>query len=331
MKGWLSFLLALTLLAPSGLAQGPVAIIDNATPIIGGSTGQCVTRAANGTVTLAACSAAPFAPVATTITATGTTSYAIPAGASVIEVTLWGAGGGGGSGRCGLIATSRAGGVGGFGSMAVYNKFLVSDLTSPVTVTIGTGGTGGTAISASDTSGNPGTAGGDSTFGSYMRSLGALGGPGGVAAATAATVAGTQQSPYWVPSGAALTTLQGTPANIYSPLGGGAGGTGGSITTTNTISVGIQAQWTAFADPLSTAPVGPSGDGVSGTPGFSSALGWVAGYGGGSGGASITVNGGDGAVGGRASGGGGGGACLNGKVSGGGGNGGNGKAYIIAR
>lgn len=329
MKKLLAVLAAFLLGIPA--AAQTVGIINGATPIVGGSTGQCVTKSAGGVVTMAACSAAPFAPVATTITATGTTSYAIPAGATSIEVLLWPAGGGGGSGRCGLIGTARSGGLGGFGGMLARNTFMVADLTSPVTVTIGTGGTGGTAISASDTNGNPGTAGGDSTFGSYMRAVGALGGTGGTAATTVVGTVSTQLGPYWISSSSNAGAALASTSSIYSPLGGGPGGTGGSIAPANVVFAGIQATWTATADPLSTAPVGPSGDGVSGTQGFSSALPWVTGYGGGSGGASITVNAGSGANGGTASGGGGGGACLNTKVSGAGGNGGNGKAYIIAR
>ncbi len=49
-------LLALLMLLPYAAFGQTLGIVDGATPIIGGSTGQCVTKSSGGVVTMAACS-----------------------------------------------------------------------------------------------------------------------------------------------------------------------------------------------------------------------------------------------------------------------------------
>ncbi len=95
-------------------------------------------------------------------------SYTMPVGAKSLTVTAIGAGGGGGG--AGVTATSRAGGGGGGG--ATQATFSASTISSPVTVTLGTGGTAGSAA------GGDGGSGGNTTFGSYLTAYGGGGGGG---------------------------------------------------------------------------------------------------------------------------------------------------------
>jgi len=272
------------------------------------------------------------APVATTITATGTTAYPIPTGATRIEVTLWGAGGGGGSGRCGVAGAARSGGLGGWGGVPVTKTFPVSALSGPVTVTVGTGGAGGAAVSAT-ADGNPGVAGGNTTFGAYLRALGGYGGLGGTAAGTTFVTGAAsiiQSGGMFPPQGTSVTAAATQVASPVSVIGGAPGGSGGSLSTGNAELLGGVSAWAGVADPALVAPDAPAAAGVAGAAGRNSAVAGIAGYGGNGGGPSAAGTAGAGGAGGRGSGGGGGGASVNGQSSGAGGAGGDGMAYIVA-
>lgn len=95
-------LTTLLLLAWPALAQ-PVGIINNGTPISGGTTGQCVTKGSNGLVSMGACSAGSV----TTFSAgtTGLTPSTGTAGSVTLAGTLIGANGGTGVANTGKTIT----------------------------------------------------------------------------------------------------------------------------------------------------------------------------------------------------------------------------------
>src|ERR1019366_3507816 len=97
---------------------------------------------------------APTAPLVNLYTAVGTATWTKPTGAVVTEAFVLSGGAGAGSGRRGAVGTVRCGGGGGAGSPLVSRKFVTSDLTSSVTVTVSDGGAGGAAVTADDTNGN---------------------------------------------------------------------------------------------------------------------------------------------------------------------------------
>jgi hypothetical protein len=165
------------------------------------------------------------------ITATGTTSYTIPAGAQTLDVTVVGAGAGGSSGAF-ATSTGAGGGAGGGGGGVSRSQFQVSALTSPVSVTVGVGGTGGAAVT-SNAAGNSGGVGGSTTFGGYLWGQGGRNGSGGAVTNTAVAAGGAGGTGTNV-SGAGgssiLTPAAPTGATAQSSGGGGAGG-GFSATT----------------------------------------------------------------------------------------------------
>lgn len=95
-------------------------------------------------------------------------TYTPTAGARSNIVELVGAGGAGGSGRStasGFIAGGAGGGAGGYAK----SRYLLSDLSLPVAVTIGAGGTVASVTT-------PGGDGGGTLFGAYMTGGGGKGG-----------------------------------------------------------------------------------------------------------------------------------------------------------
>lgn len=141
---------------------------------------------------------------------------------SFVLVELWAAGGGGGSGnRADTGVASSTGGSGGGGGQYTYRFFKASDLSSTVSVTIGSGGTGGAAVTSNDTAGNNGVAGGNSSFGSYLT---AYGGGGGLGAAVGSNSSGgAGGSAYGAGSGA---TGANTTADRAFSAGSGGSSTG---------------------------------------------------------------------------------------------------------
>ncbi len=275
-------------------------------------------------------------PIIDRITTAGTTTYYGYPGATRYEVTCWGGGGGGGGGRRGAAGSARSGGLGGCGSLPTTRNLTPSQITFPVTVTIGAAGTAGTAAAGDNADGGDGGAGGDTTFAALLRALGGYGGKGGGAVAinglsgggTGVSLAGRA-----FPGTSSVTAAVGVTAsgaNSSSASGGGPGGVGGSISTGNADLAGCQADFACYADPALSAPAGPAGVGAGGANGSNSALLNFAGYGGGGGGGNAAGAGGAGGTGGRGSGGGGGGASVNGSASGAGGIGGTGQCSIKA-
>lgn len=160
-------------------------------------------------------------------------SYQQPAAATFIEVWGYGSGGGGAAGRRGAAGTLRTGGGGGGGGSLVIRRFKVSELTFPVTVTIGAGGAGGAAVTANDTNGNAGSIGGNSTFGSYVTAYGGGGGVGGTSG-TANGGGGGGVSGAGASNGnggSPLVTAASTTTQQFGGGGGAATGTSGKNST----------------------------------------------------------------------------------------------------
>jgi hypothetical protein len=93
---------------------------------------------------------------------TSSGTWTKPTTAKYIYVEAIGGGGGGGSGYLGT------GGGGGGGGGFTNRLLLASDITAPVSITIGAGGSGGTTLVSSNTDRAIGSDGGDSSFGSYV-------------------------------------------------------------------------------------------------------------------------------------------------------------------
>lgn len=164
------------------------------------------------------------APSVQTFLADGT--YTMPTGVKTLLVRAWGAGGSGGSTA---LAVNEAGGGGGGGYMERW--FQASDISSPVTVTVGTGGVGVSGEAA-------GNVGENTTFGSYITAYGGGGGgtsgtgggggggaglfgAGGTASGASAGAAGAPGVPFGAIGGTGSTA---TVKAIY----GGGGGSGQS-------------------------------------------------------------------------------------------------------
>lgn len=102
---------------------------------------------------------------------TASGAYTPTVGTKKIVVEVQAAGGGGG--RTGYTATDKVSiATGGGGGGYAKSQLLVSDITAPLALTVGTGGAVGT------TSPGNGTKGGDSTFGSLITCTGGTGGYG---------------------------------------------------------------------------------------------------------------------------------------------------------
>jgi parallel beta-helix repeat protein len=260
-------------------------------------------------------------------TASGT--WTAPAGAKSLFVTCVGAGGGGGSGRRGAAASIRCGGGGGGGGGITRVSVPASAVSSPVTVTVGTGGAGGTAIAVNDTSGNAGATGGNTTFGSFVRANGGGGGAGGTATSGTAGAAGAGEVSGATGGGASATGGTGV-ASSGTASGTAGGGSGGGITSADVASAGGTG-----GTSITVQNVAASGGVVDGaTPGngnSKTAGSALPGCGGGGGAGSITTTAQTGGTGGSyGAGGGGGGASVNGNSSGAGGAGGDGMCLVVS-
>jgi len=292
---------------------------------------------------------------------TGNGTHSLNASTVLLYVEVIGGGGSAGSGAAGTNATNRSGGGGGSAGAVAAAWFRASDITSPVSVTVG-GSVSGPAGVTGTSNGTGGTAGNPSSFGAYLAAAGGNAGAAGLSSGAAPGTAFARNSPLWgAMNGQAYTTPFASPGfgtgSAGAPLGtagsGGKGGTpfgyggpgggaqGALITTAGGVTAGQ----------LGGAAFGSAGKGMfqqtttdrgegGGTVGpVSSATAAIAasdatfpffGDGGPSGGSSATTNAGDGAAGAApGGGGGGGGSCRNTNTSGAGGGGARGAVRVI--
>lgn len=312
--------------------------------LIGNSTGNTLTKAtltAGTNVTITNGSGAITVSSASAdiqlFSVAGSSTWTKPSGAKTVQVICIGAGGGGGSGRKGAAATPRIGGGGGGGGAISTAIFDAADLTSTVSVTVGSGGTGGASRSTNSTNGANGNNGGNTTFGTYLYAVGGTGGTGGANSGTATGGVGGKGSQGTGGNGGdgqAATSNIGTIGVSGAPAGGGSGG---GITNANAVSGGAQ----GYNTTRSTAPSWINGN--TGTPTSNSVTGAgssgtnltttyrFGGESGDGGGASTSGAAGAGGDGGNWGGGGGGGGASLDSVgnSGAGGTGGNGLILVV--
>lgn len=268
-----------------------------------------------------------YTPQVDVFTSSGT--YTKPAWATSIRVLAIGPGGSGGAGRRGAAASVRCGGGGGGGGAKCEAVFKSADITSPVTVTIGTVATPGAAQTVDSTDGAAASGGTVTTFGTYLRA--ANGGNGGGGTNAAGTAGGAVGGMFASTAGGAASTTGGVGGNGTSAgTAGGGGGAGGGITSADVAAAGGSA-FEAADKPGTGSVAGGANTGGVGTAGINrTANEPLGGCGGGGGGANLSGAGGTGGAGGNyGGGGGGGGASLNGNNSGAGGAGGPGIVVVI--
>jgi hypothetical protein len=261
-------------------------------------------------------------------------TYTIPAWAQRLEVILVGAGGGGASGTSGDATANRIGGGGGGAGGYVAETFDISELSGPLTVTVGSGGAGGLGVIGTSglRSGAPGAASTLSVNGLVV--LSANGGAGASSSSGAGGSGGMGSSGLGASGGASIST--GVAGNGADGLGAGpgAGGGGGALDTASVQrSGGNGGQGHAIGGALRRAlgGLGATSLGGAGTAGSNKAWARGTASGGGGGSASASSNGGAGGSGGvPGGGGGGGGACRTASTSGKGGDGGRGEVWIMA-
>ena len=265
------------------------------------------------------------------ISATGNTSYTVPAGSQILDVTLVAGGSGGGSGA---FATTGAagGGSGGGGGGYSQARFASSTITAgSLTVTVGAGGNGGAAVTANG-AGNPGQAGGSTLFGAYLWCHGGSAQAGGGNATNAATVAGGTGGVGMINGGTGGATVTTNAAPVAVTPGGVTcgGAAGGGVFAGPTANNGAGCAAVYLGSNSNSSSGGVVG-GASPTSGTAPPQGDVS-PGGGGGAASLSgaAQQGANAQANSGAGGGGGGATSGGTTSGAGGNGGNGWALIIA-
>lgn len=228
-------------------------------------------------------------------TTPGANTFNVPAGVSLVEVTMIGGGGGGST----TITAAQGGGGGGSGE-SVFRLPVVVTPGGTVTVTIGAKGTGGAAGSGSA---QPGTDGGDTSFGSLWIAKGGKGGSATASGAGGGVGGGAART------GAPSTGALGSPESPCH-FGGSSGGNGGNATGTGGAQGGGSAGYVGGAAGASASSQAGGGGGAAspwgtgGAAGAGGAIGSSAsatayGAGGGGGGAkaTTTIGGGDGAPG----------------------------------
>lgn len=155
---------------------------------------------------------------------TSSGNWTKPTGAKSIQVILYGGGGGGGGGKSDATGSSRAGGSGGGGGARTEKTINAVDITSPASVTVGTGGGGGAGGTGSN--GTNGAGGGISSFHNKIFAGGGGGGLGGVNLTLSGGGGGGSIGSGQLGQSAAnsLGGLPSTTAGLDGTGGGGAGG-----------------------------------------------------------------------------------------------------------
>jgi hypothetical protein len=169
-------------------------------------------------------------PAVTYITATGNTTYTIPANSQTLDVLIVGGGAGGSSGAYSVAANAGGGPGGGSGGVS-RQQFAVAALTSPVTVTVGAGGNGGAAVTSAG-NGNSGIAGTATLFGGYLSAKGGAASSAGstTLAVTAGGAGGAGTNVSSAGGGQVASASTPTSATGQSTGGGGAGGNAAGTT-----------------------------------------------------------------------------------------------------
>ncbi|HFK5702773.1 TPA: phage tail protein [Enterobacter roggenkampii] len=207
---------------------------------------------------------------------TSSGTYTPSAGTKKIKVYATGGGGGGGGSAATDSTTRSCGGGGGAGStvISVYN---ISDITTPVSITIGSAGAAGVGGGAS---GGIGGAGGATTFGALLTAAGGFGGGGGGQA--------TDSGSFVTPNGGGNSASSG--GNIVT-LKGSAGLPGITCNTGNVSGAGGTSFFSGGGNPVSsvTSTNGENGTSGSGGSGGMSMKSSSVGKAGGSGGAGIVI------------------------------------------
>lgn len=261
-------------------------------------------------------------------------AYRIPDWAQRLEVILVGAGGGGASGSSGDATANRMGGGGGGAGGYVTETFDVSELSGPLTVTVGGGGLGGVGVSgtASLRSGGAGTASSLSVNGAVV--LSANGGAGASSISGGGGAGGAGSYGLGAAGGTSVSNSVASSGAEGVGAGPGAGGGGGALDTASVQrSGGNGGTGQGLGGASRRAPGGTGATSLGGSGNVGTGKAWARGTAGGGGGgsASASSNGGAGGHGGLpGGGGGGGGACRSASTSGRGGDGGRGEVWIMA-
>ncbi|MEH5889120.1 hypothetical protein [Enterobacter roggenkampii] len=137
---------------------------------------------------------------------TSSGTYTPSAGTKKIKVYATGGGGGGGGSAATDSTTRSCGGGGGAGS-TVISVFNISDITTPVSITIGSGGSAG---AGGGSSGGVGGNGGSTLFGSLITAAGGFGGGGGGQATDSGSFVNPNGGGNSASSGGNIVTLKGS-------------------------------------------------------------------------------------------------------------------------
>lgn len=276
--------------------------------LVASSTGSLISWAAGSRTIKISALAQELRPTLTVFTGNGT--WTPLATSKFFIAQAYGAGGGGGAGSC--WTSTQAAGAGGSGGGYAIVRGRIADISTPVTITVGTGGNGGTAANgAIGQDGGDGSGGGTSSFGTYAKGYGGGGSAGGL---NSGSGGGSGGGAGYLGAGSNATTASAGGAGSGGGVAGVAGNTGGSAAPNGTISQ------TVFG-----GSAGGAGGGIAGAPNGNGGTGGAS-FGGGSGGGGGGARAGSDCVGGA------GGAtnALSGGTAGttGGGNGGAGNSSI---
>lgn len=211
-------------------------------------------------------------------TTPGTTSWTKSAhpGAVLVIAEAIGGGGGGGGGRLGVTLGTRGGGGAGGGGAMDFKVIPATDLSSSVTVTVGTAGSSGQGVTGNSTqvaNGTSGGAGGTSSFGSQVSAYGGGGGGGGgnTTSAGGGGGGGAGSAGGTVTANTATAGAGGAPVNATANtdedgFAGAGGGTGNLASPANDAGNGVYGGGGGGGGAIATGP-NQGGSSVFGCPG----------------------------------------------------------------